>query len=317
MSRFLVVRTLTLLLGLGVASVIIFLSLRLLPGDVAQVIAGLQASPERVAALREQLGLNAPLPQQYLSWIGGVLTFDLGNSVVTGSPVAGQILEKMQVTLPLVALSMLVGATIALPLGVFTAVRHGRRDSRALSALGILAAAVPIVWAGLLAIIVFSNWLGWFPSQGFPREGWAAPGRALLSLALPAITIGIVEGAVLMRFVRSATLSALNAEHVRSAMSRGHTRLRALILHGLPGVGLSIVSLLGIQIAGLIVGAVVIEQLFNLPGLGRMLVADVGQRDLLKVQSVLLVLTGIILVIGAAVDVLHRLIDPRMRTATA
>lgn len=317
MTRFLVVRSLTLLLGFAIASVIIFLALRMLPGDVAQVIAGTQATPERVEQLRIALGLDRSLPGQYADWIGGLLRLDLGNSIVTGSPIGGEILEKLQVTLPLVALSIVVGATVAFPLGVTAAIRHGSVESRLISALGVLAAAVPVVWFGLLLIIVFSSWLGWFPSQGFPRDGWAEPGRALRSLALPAITIGLIEGAVLLRFVRSATLSALNADHVRTAMARGHTRLRALLIHGLPGVGLSIVSLLGLQVAGLIVGAVVVESLFNLPGLGRMLVSDVGNRDLIKVQSVLLVLTGIILVIGALVDVAHRLIDPRIRTARA
>ncbi|MFC7765831.1 ABC transporter permease [Leucobacter soli] len=199
------------------------------------------------------------------------------------------------------------------PLGILTAYRRDALASRALSVLGVGAAAVPIVWAGLLGAIVFSGWLGWLPAQGFPRAGWADPLAALRALTLPALTIGLLVGAILFRFVRSATLGALHAEHVRTAMSQGRTRLGALVRHGLPGVGLSIVSLLGLQLAELLVGAVVVEQLFNLPGLGRMLVTDVGNRDLLKVQSTLFVLTAVILVLGALIDVLHRLIDPRLR----
>lgn len=313
MSRFLLVRALTLTLGLLLASLIIFASLRLLPGDVAQVIGGTTASPARVAAIRAGLGLDQPVPTQYLGWIRGIFTGDLGNSVVSGTSIAGELAQKAQVTVPLTLYSLVVALLVALPFGVLAAYRHRAPSSRALSVLGIAAAAVPVVWAGLLAIILFSSWLGWLPSQGFPRAGWADPIAALRALTLPALTIGLVVGAILFRFVRSATLSALGAEHVRTAMSQGHTKLGALVRHGLPGVGLSIVSLLGLQIAELLVGAVVIEELFNLPGLGRMLVDDVGNRDLIKVQSTLFVLTGVILVLGALIDVFHRLIDPRLR----
>ncbi len=313
MSRFLLVRALTLAAGLVLASLIIFAALRLLPGDVAQVIGGTSASPEKIAALRERLGLNLPLPEQYLDWIGGVLTGRLGASVVSGGSISAEILEKAQVTVPLVVYALVIALVVALPLGVASAYRRHALPSRALSVLGVVAAAVPIVWAGLLAIIVFSQWLGWLPAQGFPRGGWADPLAAIRSLTLPALTIGLVVGAILFRFVKSATLGALGADHVRTAMAQGRTRFGALVRHGLPGVGLSIVSLLGLQIAELLVGAVVIEQLFSLPGLGRMLVADVGSRDLIKVQSTLFVLTAVILVLGALIDVAHRLIDPRLR----
>ncbi|NLB46718.1 MAG: ABC transporter permease [Microbacteriaceae bacterium] len=313
MSRFLAVRALTLAAGLILASLIIFISLRLLPGDVAQVIGGTTASPEQIAAIRERLGLDRPLPEQYLAWLGGVFTGDLGNSVVSGTPISAELVQKAQVTVPLTVYSLLIALAVALPLGVLAAYRRRAFASRALSVLGVVAAAVPAVWAGLIAILVFSSWLGWLPSQGFPRSGWADPLMALRSLTLPALTIGLIEGAILFRFVKSATLSALGAEHVRTAMSRGHTRLSALLRHGLPGVGLSVISMLGLQVAALIVGAVIIEELFSLPGLGRMLVADVGNRDLLKVQSTIFVLTGVILILGALVDVVHRLIDPRLR----
>lgn len=313
MSRFLAVRALTLIVGLLLASLIIFASLRLLPGDVAQVIGGTSASPEQVEAIRERLGLNEPLPLQFLGWLGGIFTGQLGESVVSGTPIAAEIAQKAQVTVPLTLYALGIALIVALPLGVFAAYRRQAVPSRVLSVLGVVAAAVPAVWAGLLGILIFSSWLGWLPSQGFPRSGWADPLAALRSLTLPALTIGLIEGAILFRFVKSATLSALGAEHVRTAMARGYTRLGALVRHGLPGVGLSVVSMLGLQVAGLLVGAVVIEQLFSLPGLGRMLVVDVGQRDLIKVQSTLFVLTAVILALGALIDVVHRLIDPRLR----
>lgn len=314
MTRFLLARAGFLALGWLLASLVIFATLRLLPGDVAQVIGGTQASPERIAQLRELLGLNQPVPLQYIDWIGGVLRFDLGHSVLTGTSVAGELAQKAEVTIPLTLLAMAIALLVAFPLGVYAAYRRETALGGLVAGGGMLAAAIPVVWAGLLATIVFSTWLGWFPSQGFPRDGWADPIRALRSLALPALTIGLIEGAVLFRFVRSATVSALDADHVRTAMSQGLTRLRALLSQGLPGVGLSIVSILGLQVAALLVGAVVVERLFSLPGLGSMLVTDVGVRDLPKVQSTLLVLTGFILAIGALVDIAHRLIDPRLRS---
>ena len=313
MTRFVVLRAVYLLAGLVVASVLIFFTLRILPGDVALVIAGSQASAERIEAVRAQLGLARPIVVQYGEWVAGLLRGDLGRSVVTGTPVGEQIAEKLAVTAPLALLSLVFGLALALPLGVASALRRGRPSGLALSAAAQAAAAVPVVWAGLLLIVALSGWLGLFPSQGFPRAGWGDPLRALHALVLPALTIGIVEGAVLLRFVRSAMLDAVGQTYVTAAAARGLTRRRAILRHGLPNVGLSVVSVLGLQVAALIVGAVVIEELFNLPGLGRMLVTDVGQRDLPKVQSEVFVITAIILVVGFAVDVAHRVVDPRLR----
>lgn len=301
------------MIGLIVSSLIIFVTLRLLPGDVAQVIAGSSGSPEKVAELREKLGLDQPLLVQYFDWMRSLATGDLGNSILTGSAVQSEILQKAEVTVPLTIYSLIIGLIIALPLGVLTAYYSRKKVSHLVSFMSIVAAAVPVVWAGLIAILIFSTWLGWFPSQGFPRSGWDDPFAAMRALTLPALTIGLIEGAILFRFVKSATYAALDSEYVRSAMSRGRTRFQSLIGHGLPSVGLSVVSILGLQAASLLVGAVIVEQLFSLPGLGRMLVVDVGNRDLIKVQSTLFVLTAVILILGALIDVAHRLIDPRMR----
>ena len=313
MTRFLLGRFGLLAIAWLVASVLIFATLRILPGDVAQVIGGTQASPAQVESLREALGLNRPLITQYVEWIGGVLRFDLGSSVVTGTDIAAELAEKAEVTIPLTIMSLAVVLLVAIPLGVFAAYRNASPIGQLVQASSVLASAIPVVWAGLLGTLVLSSWLGILPSQGFPRDGWEDPLQAVRSLVLPALTIGLIEGAILFRLVRSATLRALEADHVRTAMSQGNSRLRALLTQGLPGVGLSIISMLGLQAAALLVGAVVVEQLFSLPGLGTMLVADVGERDLPKVQSTLLVLTSVILVMGALVDVLHRLIDPRLR----
>ncbi|PTT13878.1 ABC transporter permease [Microbacterium sp. HMWF026] len=315
MIRYALTRLGLLVLGLAVASVLIFASLRVLPGDVGQLIAGAEATPAQVAAVRASLGLDAPLWAQYLDWIGGLLRGDLGSSLVTGTPVAAELVDKAWVTVPLAALSLTIALLIGIPLGVLSALGRRRIGGTALSVAAQALAAVPVVWAGLMLVVVFSVWLGWLPPQGFPRSGWSDPAAALRALILPALTIGVVEGALLLRFVRSATLQAIGQDYVRTAAAKGLTRTRALLAHGLPNVGLSVVTVLGLQIAGIIVGAVVIEQLFTLPGVGRMLVSDVASRDLPKVQGELLALTGFVLVVGFVVDLAHRLIDPRQREA--
>lgn len=316
MIRYALTRLGLLVLGLAVASVLIFVSLRVLPGDVAQLIAGTESTPAQVEALRESLGLNTPLPVQYLDWVGGLLRGDLGTSLLTGAPVAAELGDKAQVTVPLGIMSLLVALVIGVPFGVLSAIRRGRADGTAVGVGAQALAAVPVVWAGMMLVVVFAVWLGWLPPQGFPRAGWADPAAALRALVLPALTIGVVEGAMLLRFVRSATLQAIGQDYVRTAAAKGLTRTRALLTHGLPNVGLSVVTVLGLQIAGIVVGAVVIEQLFTLPGVGRMLVTDVATRDLPKVQGELLALTGFVLVVGFLVDLVHRLIDPRQREAS-
>jgi peptide/nickel transport system permease protein len=313
--RFLATRVVLLLVGLLVAAALIFATLRILPGDVAQVIGGTQASAAQVARIRTQLGLDQPVGIQFLDWIGGLLHLDLGRSLVTGTPVASELGQKLAVTLPLAGLSLVFGLGLGIPLGVASAVLHRRVGGFLISALAQLIAAVPVVFAGVLLILLLGSALHLLPVQGFPLDGWQEPGRAIASLILPALTIGVVEGAVVLRFTRSATLDALGQDHVRTAAAKGMTLTRALVTHGLPGVLLSVVSVIGIEIAALLVGAVIVETLFQLPGVGRMLVTDVANRDLVKVQSELLVLTGLILVVGTAVDVLHRVIDPRQREA--
>jgi peptide/nickel transport system permease protein len=310
--RYAVTRLVLLVVGLVVASALIFLTLRILPGDVAQLIGGLDSTPAQLAAIRANLGLDRPLLVQYVGWIGGLLHGDLGTSLVTGSPVAAQLAQKAQVTVPLGVMSLVIAVLIAVPFGVLSALWRSKARGTALTVAAQAIAAVPVVWAGMMLIVVFAVGLGWLPPQGFPRDGWAEPVLAFRSLVLPALTIGVVEGAALMRFVRSATLQASGEDYVRTAAAKGLTRTQALIRHGLPSVGLSVIAVLGLQIAGIIVGAVVVEQLFALPGIGQMLVADVFARDFPKVQGELLVLTGFVLGVGFVVDLVHRAIDPRL-----
>lgn len=313
MIRYTLTRLALLVVGLVVASVLIFLALRVLPGDIATLIAGTNSTPAQIAAIRSQLGLDEPLFAQFADWIGGIARGDLGTSLRTGSTVASEIADKAQVTVPLGIMALTVAVVFSVPLGVLSAMRRSRPDGTALSVGAQALAAVPVVWAGMMLVVVFAVWLGWLPAQGFPRSGWQTPWLAFRALILPAITIGIVEGAMLMRFVRSATLQAVGQDYVRTAAAKGLTRNQALVRHGLPSVGLSVITVLGLQIAGIIVGAVIIEQLFSLPGIGRMLVADVAARDLPKVQGELLVLTSFVLIVGFVVDLVHRVIDPRQR----
>lgn len=302
-----------LCLGLVIASLLIFFTLRMLPGDVAQVIAGTNSSPEQVAAIREELGLNAPIWQQYWDWITAMLHGDMGKSLVTGSPVSAELLEKAQVTIPLGLMSLLIALLIASFGGVYAALNHYRARGTTLNITAQAIAAVPVVWAGMMLVVVFAVGLNLLPAQGFPRSGWDDPARALQALILPALTIGVVEGAMLMRFIRSATLNVASQDFIRSAAAKGRTLKSAIIRHGSGSIALSVISVLGLQFAGIIVGAVVIEELFSLPGIGRMLVGDVGARDLIKVQGELMVITSFVLVVGFIVDLCHRFLDPRQR----
>lgn len=315
MTLYLLRRAGLLLVSLFAASVLIFLVLRLLPGDVAQTIGGIKATPTQVAAVRHDLGLDRPLVVQYGSWIGGVVTGDFGRSALDGTSVSGQLAEKFAVTGPLAVGAVVLALAFAVPLGVLAAVHRDSRLGGAVNAFGQLGIALPTLWVGLLLVVVFAVQVRWLPAQGFPVDGWDEPGQALRSLVLPWLALALSEGAVLLRFVRSAVLDVLHQDWLRTARAKGHTRTGALVRHGLRNAAVPVVSVLGLQIAALVAGAVVVEQAFVLPGVGQMLITDVGNRDLDKVQGEILLLTGAVLVIGTLVDLVHRLIDPRLRSA--
>jgi peptide/nickel transport system permease protein len=301
-----------LVVAVLVASVLIFLLLRLLPGDLAGVIGGVEATPERLDAIRQQLGLDRPLVTQYFEWMGGVITGDFGRSAVTNSTVTSQLGEKLTITAPLILASSAVALAAAVPLGVYAAVRHRRADGVGFSALGQLGIAIPQFLVGIAFIALLAGRWG-LPSQGFPRDGWDDPARAVRSLILPVLTLAAAQGAILLRFVRGSTLDVLNQDFIRTARAKGLSRTEALMVHGLRNAAIPVISVLGIQIAGLIAGVVVIEEVFNLPGVGQMLVRDVGNRDFDKVQGTILLIAVIVLVIGFLVDLAHYLIDPRLR----
>ena len=316
--RFVVKRLVLFVAALIGLSALVFVMLRVLPGDVAAVIAGTNATPERIASLRDDLGLNKPLVAQYGDWMLGLLHGNLGVSAVGGRSVAGQVVTRMSVTFPLIVLSLLIALAIGLPLGCAAVLARSHRLRGLYHGIAIVAGAIPSLWGGLLLILLFSRGsglLGLLPAQGFPDDGWSSPLRALASLTLPALTTGITAGASIMRYTRAAVRDMASSQAVDMAMACGMTRTQAVLRVALRLATPQLVSVIGLTFAQMITGVMVVENLFALPGLGAMLVTDVGNRDLIAVQSELFLLAAFFLLLGLVVDVAHRALDPRLKTA--
>ena len=306
-------RTLVLVLSVVVASVVVFGFMRVLPGDPARVALGINASDEAVAQLRAQFGLDRPLAVQYLDWVGGLLTLDPGIEFVSKAAIGPQIADRLQVTLWLVLTAMVLALVVAVPVGVWMALRHRHPDGILLTALSQLGIAVPAFLAGILLISVFAVRLRWVPSGGWvvPAED---PVGFVRRLALPSISLALVQAAVLARYVRSAVLDVMREDYLRTARAKGLRPVQALVRHGLRNAAVPVVTVLGLQLATLLIGAVVIERVFVIPGLGSLLLDSVAQRELLTVQAVVMVLVVAVLLINFLVDLLYLLIDPRLRT---
>lgn len=295
---------------LAVASVVVFLVLAVLPGKPAEVILGTQATPAAVRQLTEKLGLDKPLWHQYIDWIGGILSGHLGTSYISGQPIASELGSALQVTGPLVGLGVVVGLGIAVPMGVLSAVRSRRASGVVVSVLNQIGIAVPSFVLGILLIIVAGVELHLLPTGGF--TGWSNPGAALRSLVLPAIALGVVEGAIVGRYVRSAVLDVLTSDYLRTARAKGLTPAKALIRHGLRNISVPVLTVLGLELAGLIVGAVVIENVFTLPGMGTLLLQSVDNRDLIVVEDIVLLVATAVLVVNFLVDIVYHVLDPRI-----
>ncbi len=314
MLAFLVRRLLTLALTGWLATLLVFAVLEVVPGDPALLMLGTQAQPDALAALREQMGLDRPLPVRYLRWVGGLLIGDLGTSLTYARPVADLVAERLAITLPLALLALLLSAALAIPLGLAAAARQGRAGDWAVMAFGQIGIAVPSFWFAILLILGFSVGLGWFPAGGFP--GWAAgPGPALKALLLPAVALALPEAAILARVTRAAALDTLREDYVRTALAKGLGRRAVLVRHVLPNALIPVATILGLQFAFLIAGAVVVENVFTLPGLGRLLYQAIGQHDLIVVQSVVVLLALAVVLVNALVDLAYAAIDPRPRAA--
>jgi peptide/nickel transport system permease protein len=305
-------RTGILVASVVVASVLVFGCMAVLPGNPAEVSLGTNATPSAVKEVEHEFGTDRALPVQYADWASGLPRGDFGTSYVTRDPIGPQISDRIQVTLILVITASLVSLAIALPLGTLAASRHRRASGVALSAVSQVGAAVPAFLAGILLVAVFSVQLGWLPSSGWtpPDENFGMFWRQLI---LPAISLGAVEGAVLTRYVRSAVLEILREDFLRTARAKGLTPGRALVRHGLRNAAVPVVTVLGLQLSTLLVGAVVIERVYVIPGLGSLLLDSVSNRDLLVVQGVVMVLVLAVLFVNYLVDVLYVVIDPRLR----
>lgn len=294
------------------ASVLIFALLRLVPGDPAQVALGVNATPDLVESTRERFGLDRPVVLQYLEWIGGVVTGHFGTSFVTGQDMSAIILDRAAVTLWIVVPSVVLALVIATALGTWAALRRRHADGFVLSVLSQLLMAVPAFLAGLLLVLLFSLALGWLPPSGWvvPVD---SPKGFLEHLVLPVLTLTAVQAAILTRYVRASMARVIGADYLREARSKGLRRGSAILRHGLRNAAVPVLTVAGVELASLLVGAVVVESVFDVPGLGSLLVDAVADRDMVTVQGIVMVLVVFTVLLNLGVELLHRLLDPRVR----
>jgi peptide/nickel transport system permease protein len=312
LQRYVVRRVGALAVTLFFVSLLVFVVVRVLPGDPALIILGLEANADSVARVRQALGLDQPVPVQYARWVGHALRGDLGRSIQYDLPVGALILSRLNVTLPLTLLAAAFMIAAAIPLGVFAATRHRRWGDYLTMTLSQLGVAVPGFWAGLLLILLFSVRLGWVQSGGF--DGWGEGfWRGLRSLLLPAIALGLFQFAVLARTTRSAVLEVLREEYVKTARAKGVAERVVLFRHALRNALIPIVTVAGVQLGQLLAGSIILESVFYLPGLGRLTLAAISARDLPVVQGVVLFVASMIVTVNAAVDILYGILDPRIR----
>lgn len=294
----------------------VFAALDILPGNAAEVMLGESATPEAVQALQARLGLDRPALVRYTDWLRGLAQGELGLSVSYDTPVFDLVRERLTVTLPLALLAMALATAIALALGLYAASRHGRAGDVGVMAASQLGIALPSFWLAILLILLFSVQLQWFPAGGFP--GWTEDeGGGLVdglrALALPALALALVQAAILTRITRSAVLEVLREDFVRTARARGLTARQVLWRHVLRNAMVPVLTVMGLQFANLLTGTVVIENVFSLPGLGRLTFQAIANRDLVLVRNVVMLLAAMVIVINFAVDVLYAVIDPRLR----
>jgi peptide/nickel transport system permease protein len=312
MGRLVLHRLAALVVTLLAASVIVFLVLSVLPGDPAALILGTSARPDTLAALRDQMGLDRPVWVRYLAWIWGLARGDFGVSVTYNVPVAELIRERVMVTLPLAVMGIVLSTAIAIPAGVAAAARRGRVADAAVMGVAQLGVALPNFWLGILLILAFSVALPWFPASGF--AGWDHgiwPG--VHSLLLPALALALPQAAILARVTRSAVLETLGADYVRTALAKGLRGWVVLWRHAVRNALIPVVTIIGLQFSFLMAGTVIIENVFTLPGLGRLIFQAIAQRDLVVVQDLVVLLAGSVIVVNFLVDLAYFALDPRLQ----
>lgn len=299
-----------------VASAVVFAAIDVLPGNAAEVMLGDSASPEALQALERRLGLDQPAPLRYLAWLRGLAHGDLGTSVSYDTPVTALVMERLAVTLPLALLAMGLTTLLALGLGIYAASHHGRAGDLGVMALSQLGIAVPSFWLAILLVLLFSVHLEWLPAGGFP--GWTEEAggswqEALAALLLPALALALVQAAILARITRSAVLEVLGEDFVRTARARGLAPRAVLWRHVLRNALAPVLTVMGLQFANLLTGTVVIENVFSLPGIGRLTFQAIANRDLVLVRNVVMLLAAMVIVTNFLVDLAHAWVDPRLR----
>jgi peptide/nickel transport system permease protein len=295
-----------------IVGLVVFTLVHLTPGDPAGVILGDQASPEDVEALREQLGLNEPLPIQFIDWFGGVLRFDFGDSIFLGIPVTEALRERVEPTVLLTTYALIVQLLIGIPLGVIAALRRGSNVDRSLTAVAISGAAIPTFFLGIMLILVFSVRLQWLPSVGYvsPRDDlWEHAQRMLM----PAFTLGFASAGLLARMIRSSMLDVLNEDYVRTARAKGLANRDVVTRHALRNALVPAITVIGTSIAALLGGAVVTETVFTIPGMGRLVVQSISRRDYPIIQGAVMAIAMGYVLVNLLVDLLYVYADPRVR----
>jgi peptide/nickel transport system permease protein len=305
-------RFIGLLVTLFVVSLLVFLVIRVIPGDPAQIMLGTEATPESLAALRERLGLNAPLYVQYFMWIDGLLSGALGESIRYGVPIGKLVATRFAVTGPLALFAIVIALGLGIPLGIYAAIHRNRFGDYGIMVFSQLGLAVPSFWAGILLILLFAVRLRWFSAGGFVPWSESAPG-AIKSLLLPSLALGVIHAAVVTRLTRSTLLEVLNQEYIRTARGKGLVERMVLYKHALRNALIPIVTVVGLQFASLLGGTIIIENVFYLPGLGRLAYQAISHRDLPVVQDVVLLITVLVVVMNLLVDLSYALLDPRIR----
>ena len=314
MSLFLAKRLVTFIATLAGTTIITFFALEVLPGDPARVILGVEAPDSAVQALREQLGLDRPALERYLDWVSSLATGSFANSYTWSVPVDELLAARLEITVPLALLAMALSVAMAMTLGIYAAAHHNRRGDVAVMGVSQLGISVPNFWLALLLIVLFAIHLRWFSAGGFP--GWDEGfGTAIKSLLLPALALATVQGAILTRFTRSAVLETMREDYVRTARAKGLTRGQTLRRHVLRNAMIPLVTVMGLQFANLLAGTIVVENVFALPGVGRLILQAITNRDLVVVRDVVTLLAAMVVLINLVVDLLYAAIDPRLKSS--
>ncbi|MFC0278546.1 ABC transporter permease [Falsigemmobacter intermedius] len=312
MLRYAASRLVSLILSLVVASLVIFAVLEIIPGDAASFMLGMNAAPDTLEALREQLGLNGSLLSRYLGWVTGMLQGDFGTSYTYRTPVAELISARMEVSVPLTLYALVLSTAIALPVGLLAAARQGKATDLAVMGTTQLGVAVPNFWFAMILVLIFAVNLRWLPSGGFP--GWEKGIWVnVKALTLPAVALALPQASILARVMRSSVLETLTQDYVRTARAKGLNRTQAVLRHAFRNALIPVLTILGLQFSFLLAGAIIIENVFFLPGLGRLIFQGITQRDLIVVKSVVMILVGAVILVNFLVDLAYALVDPRLR----